>query len=387
MNPARERNLRALAKLMNQQNITSIPVTKKLLNCFDLVITPEENDFLLKLGTKKRTFDEALHISQLLPDSFKILFNEMLSKGLIWTSYAEEGTEYYNLAPILLGWFEIYLSDGQETERKKEFAHRVEELFESWGKLNVFPVRNLWNFKHSKGTAHRRIYSVDKSGNQTIRVQLNRKIDAADTKIYPAQSVFELIEKYGTKNEIAVVHCFCRQWHKMIENSCRFDFPAESCVVIGSLSKYVVNYGIGKYISKKEALELILELQSKGAVHQVYHEREDINLQEIAICNCCWDCCGILGSYNRARLPLHFKSYYLSEISNIKNCTGCKRCVKYCPVEALTMRGKKVALDTGKCIGCGQCELKCEENVFKLCYVERDVILPLRKKVSARIKS
>ena len=203
MTSERYQKLRQLAKLMNQQNITGIPVTRQLLECFDVVITPEENDFLLKMGRERFTFEQAVADSNLTKDDFSNFLTGMLKKGLLWSEYAEDGTEYFKLAPILVGWFEIYLSDGQETDQKKEFARRVDELFKFWGKFNRFPARNLLNMRVGKGTPHKQIFTATKESQEkkSKKVQLNRKVDASDTQIYTAKSVFELIEKYGDKNE------------------------------------------------------------------------------------------------------------------------------------------------------------------------------------------
>ncbi len=383
----REQKLRALAKLMNRQNVSSIPVTKALIDCFDAVITPEENEFLIKLGTEPHTYQQATEKAQIPEEDFPPFFENILKKGLVWEKDCFDGDKRYELAPILLGWFEIYLSNGKETPQQQEFARRVEKLFQSWGNLNRFPIRYLWNLKHQHGEAHKHVATTKSSPTaDSVTVKLNRQINANDTEIYPSKSVFELIEKYGNKNEIAVVHCFCRQWKKMVGDPCRFDYPPESCIVIGKFTKYTVDYGIGRYISKSDAFQLIKRLQKSGAVHQVYYEHEDMSLPEIAICNCCWDCCGVLGSYNRGILPLHFKSYYIAQIENAERCTKCRKCEKYCPVEAIFVEGQQLKIDEQKCIGCGQCELQCPHNVLSLRYLERDVILPLQKKSKARIK-
>jgi len=285
-----------------------------------------------------------------------------------------------------VGWFELFLSDGSEAPEKKEFARRVDELFKSWGKFNVFPIRNIWNYQTDKSRAHRRVVVAQEKGEKKkVVLDVQQPIKTSDTKIYPAPSVRELIEKYGDANKIAVVHCFCRQWRKFLEETCRFDQPSESCIILGDFTKYAVKYGIGRYISKEEALKIIKEVQDKGAVHQVFHEKEDLRLPEIAICNCCWDCCGILGSYNRGLLPMRVKSYYLAQIIDESSCTGCGTCVKYCPTRAASVENKKFRIDEGKCIGCGQCELQCPENVIELIYKEREVTIPLLKKSEVRI--
>lgn len=384
MNKNREKNLRALAKLMNQQNSTSIPVTRALLSCFDSVITPEENEFLLRIGTAPLKFEQARNHYHGSDNEFPAFFLRLLQKGLVWSKQNEEGEEFFELAPILLGWFEVYLSDGDESPSKKEFARRVDELFRSWGKLNSFPIRQLWNLKHKSDTPHKQIYSAAKI-KETVTVKLNRQIEAAETQIFPSHHVKELIERYGERNQIAVVHCFCRQWHKMVDDPCRFNYPGESCIVIGRMTHHVVNYGIGRRLEKQEALDLIDLLRKKGAVHQVYHEREDLSNPEIAICNCCWDCCGVLGSYNRGRLPLALKAHFIAEIVNLENCNGCQLCARFCPTRAMVVLDQKVQFKPELCIGCGQCNLKCPRDVIAMRPLERDVILPLIHKKDARV--
>jgi len=390
MSKERREKLRALAHLMNKQNITSIPVTGELLDCFDQVITPEENYFLLSMGTETLTYEQISSLSDLPEQSFRSFLETILKKGLVWTRINEKEEEAYTLAPILVGWFELYLSDGADTPEKREFARRVDRLFKSWGKFNVYPLRSLWNYhtKH-KSRAHQRVVVPQNLSKKTktIEIDVDQSIKTSDMEIHLTKSVNELIKKYGEKNKIALVHCFCRQWRKFVDESCRFDQPFESCIILGDFTSYVVKYGIARYISKEEALQIIQEVQDKGAIHQVFHEREDLDNPEIAICNCCWDCCGILGSYNRGLLPFRVRSYYYAHITDESLCTGCGTCVKYCPTGAVSVTHKKSQIDTGKCIGCGQCALQCSEGVIGLEYEEREVTLPLLKKSEARLST
>ncbi len=388
MSKERREKLSALARLMNKQNITSIPVTKELLACFDLVITPEENDFLLSMGTDALAYEQISSLSELPEQPFRSFLGTILKKGLVWTRPDGKGEERYILAPILVGWFELYLSDGSDTPEKREFARRVDRLFKSWGKFNVYPLRSVWNYRTKcKSRAHRRVVIPQNPGEKAKKVEIamDQSIKTSDMEIHTARSVGEIIEEYGERNKIALVHCFCRQWKKFVNEYCRFDQPYESCIVLGDFTRYVVKYGIARFISKEEAFEVIQEVQDKGAVHQVFHEREDIGQPEIAICNCCWDCCGILGSYNRGLLPLRVKSYYRAQINVDSLCAGCGICEKYCPTRAVSVTSKKPHIDAEKCIGCGQCKLQCPEGVISLEYKEREVALPLLKKSEARL--
>jgi len=146
-----------------------------------------------------------------------------------------------------------------------------------------------------------------------------------------------------------------------------------------------VDNGGGRFISKEEAAALIRQLEKKGAVHQVFHESEDLNKPEIAICNCCWDCCGVFGSYNRGYMPLQFQSYFEARVIDYLLCNGCEMCADHCPVQAIVVKDGKAEVQKRKCIGCGQCELQCPEGAIDMMPHERLVFLPLRKKSEARI--
>ena len=386
--PDRARSLRKLAELMNTRHKRPFPVTDPLLRCFDVALTPEETEFLIKLGTGPCTLDTAASLSALPADRFRAFFEGLVRKGFLWPQGTRDEREAFALAGIMLGWFEIYLSDGAETPEKREFARRLDDLFKSYKKMNTFPLRNLLNYKARRTEPHQSIVSAasrpERGAGRTIEV--GKTIDAGLMKVYPAGTVEELIEKYGDGNRIAVGHCFCRQYHTMIGEPCRFNHPPHSCISIGDLSRYAVEYGTGRYLSKSEAIALVRELQAKGAVHQIFHKDEDVRNPEIAICNCCWDCCGVFSSYNRGIMPLNLHSYYEARIPDASACNGCGTCAGYCPVQAISMVNDRCRIDAAKCIGCGQCEIQCPEKAVHLVANERTVFLPMRKKSEARIQ-
>ena len=381
----RKQSLRKLANLMNSQNAHSLPVTGHLLKCFDIAITPEETGFLLKVKTKPRSYKQLLKFSELTEEQFTPFINNILKKGLISSQSIKNIKEAYILSPVLVGWFEVYLSGGDESDDRKEFAESFERYFSSRGILNFFPLRNYLNHKFKRSSKPMTRIVLPEKDSPT-KIEVNKKIETEPVNIYPSQSVYELIEKYGDENKVAVIHCFCRQWKKMIGKPCRFNMSGESCIVIGEGTKHAVKHGIGRYISKHEAIDIISDTYKKGAVHQVFHRKEDINLPEIAICNCCWDCCGVLSAYNRGLSALCVKSYYYVEISDSLPCIGCGKCKKQCPVNAVSLKNNKCTIDKEICIGCGQCEAKCPKKLFRMIYKERDVILPMLKKSKARIQ-
>jgi len=389
ISPERKRKLQALARLMNKQSEITFPISGPLLDCFDLVINPEETDFLLKMATEPRTYEQAAAISGMTGTEFKDFFDTLRKKGLVWPQVHKAGGELYTLPPILLGWFELQLCRGEETPDEEAFAKAVDRLFQSWRDLNVFPLRSFQNLLMRRTSPFQSIAAITQpAGTGKKRcLEVNQAVEDAESRIYPTQSVHELIEQYGNEEAIALIHCFCRQWRKMTHESCRLDVPSESCLVLGDFTEYIVKYGFGRYVTKQEALEKVKEAQKAGVVHTVFHERDDTKLPRAAICNCCWDCCGVFGSYNRGILPLHFKCYYIARIPDVSLCTGCGKCEKYCPVNAITVVDGISVIQENKCIGCGQCVFQCPEGTVTLEYYERSVMLPLQKKSEARISS
>lgn len=387
--PHRKKKLKKLARMMNRQNIEGIPITSSLLRCFDIALSDEEVDFLLSMGTAPSNADKLRSLSGKSEGEYKSFLENILRKGFIWIRRDDAGNETFNLAPVMVGWIEIYLSDGKETPESIAFSRSLENYFQSFRRFNIFPLRNLFNLAHrfiSKPL--RTVATIDSEGKSGKKssISVNRTLQPELSSVHPTRSVSELIEKYGDHHNIALMHCLCRQWHRMIDEPCRFDIPSESCMAIGMYTRQIVDYGIGRYITKEEALNILRESQKKGAMHIVFYDREDITLPEIGICSCCWDCCGIIGNYNRGIIPLHLRSHYLAHIPDDSLCTGCGRCEKFCPTAAAKVIEKKAQIDTGKCIGCGQCAFQCPENVIELRSEERDVLLPLQKKGEARIQ-
>jgi len=386
MSPEREKGLRKLVEMMNTRHRRPFPITRPLLDCFDIAITQSELEFLLRMGTEPLSYDKAAALSGMREDDFRPFFQNLGKKGLVWPKAVAGGEDVFVLPGIMLGWFEVFLAGGQETAEKREFARRLDKLFKSYGKMNTFLFRGLMNYKARRMQPHQSVVAIQgPEGAATRTIPVNQSVPTGQVKIYPAKTVQELIEKQADDKSIAAVHCFCRQAHKMIDEPCRFGHPPESCMAIGSLGAHAVKYAGGRALTKSEALALLRELQQKGAVHQVFHENEDVEQAEIAICNCCWDCCGVFGSYNRGIMPLVLKSYFEAQLSDPAVCNACETCVGYCPVQAISMKDGRSNIDCRKCIGCGQCELHCPEHAITLAANERTVMLPLRKRSEARI--
>ena len=193
------------------------------------------------------------------------------------------------------------------------------------------------------------------------------------------------MDRSAADNLICILPCFCRKWHRYAGAPCRFDIPKESCMVVGPFARHVAQMAGGRLISKKEALKALEASAKAGAVHSLFHERDNTGRPETAICSCCWDCCGVLGGFNRGAIPLYYKCHYQAAGPDPALCTGCGKCVKHCPTAAITLSGKKAVIKKDICIGCGQCTLQCPQGAVELVPCQRDVLVPVPKKSHARI--
>jgi ferredoxin len=386
----RKGDLRKLVILMNKQNKRFMPPFDPILKTIDLVITPDELDLLLKMGTDLYSYEQAAALSDMNSEKFNSIFESLKQKAFVGINNTETSEERYTLNPFVVGWFEGQVSYLIGKPEEKEFAQRYMEFFTSLRNRNFFPVRQIMNVigkyapvsNHSVGMVHESKNAKGKSN-----VIIDETIIAPDSKIYPTNSINDMIMEYGSKSIIGQFKaCMCRQMTSKIDNPCRFKMPDDiGCMGFGEGIKPYLKYGYMRQISREEAFDIIQKARDYGAVHSVFHEQDDTKLPQIGLCNCCWDCCGILRSYNMGAVPLRYSCYYMAKITDSSKCKGCGKCAKYCPTAAISVLDKKVVLDIKKCIGCGQCVHQCARFVVELIENKRTAFLPMLKKSEARI--
>jgi Pyruvate/2-oxoacid:ferredoxin oxidoreductase delta subunit len=389
MTSEHRKKLKTLAKLMNKKNELPVPIARGVLELMGLAALPEDVDFLLRLGIKPHTTEHAMTKTGKPEAQAGIYLETLVKKGWIWPYVFEDGAKGYELLPIVVGWLELQLCHGRETAREKVFAQKVDEVFSSMRKLNLFPLRNLSRFLISKllkpyqsiGAIH-----PPDEPSQVRKIAVNRALAVSTAAVQPTQYVSELVDRHGNDKSIAIVHCFCRQWRRLVNEPCRFDIRPETCMVVGPTAKRIADYDFGRMIEKKEALDILDEVSKAGALHTMFHERDDTRLPHVAICNCCWDCCGLYGGFNRGLFPLYFQSYYEARVKDSEACKGCEKCVRHCPTGAIVRGEHNVALTQEKCIGCGQCALQCPANSIELIPNRRNVLVPVPKLSEARLR-
>jgi len=166
-----------------------------------------------------------------------------------------------------------------------------------------------------------------------------------------------IIKKIDT---IAVAECICRKGKKIMGKGC--DKPIEACFMFGSMARFYIENNLGRQVDFEEAIEILRKAQDAGLVTQPSTAQNPGGM-----CNCCGDCCSVLGAVKKYPKPAEFVfSNYQASI-NEENCTGCEICLDRCQMEAITMNKDGIAqVDLDRCIGCGLCVTKCPSEAISL---------------------
>ncbi|TFF88041.1 MAG: 4Fe-4S dicluster domain-containing protein [Promethearchaeota archaeon] len=389
MNKKRKNKLKKVAHICNKQAKFTLPTfIDALIKAFDVVLSDDEIDFLLKIDTDKLSSNNLKERLELPDKKFSEIFNGLIQKGVIWSEELENETLYY-IPPMMLGWFEMSFHGDKITSEKENFSNQITKYFETFRKFNMPIIRALINIWIKLRPPMSEIASVKVKKTEEKTIDIGESLEASDSRVFTPKNVNKLIEQYGDKGRIAVTNCLCRQNWEIQGEPCRLGLPLEAHLWLGKVADHVLKYKLGKEITKEEALELIEECNKKGGINHIWHNNMDLEEPEIAICNCCWDCCASIGNWNRGMMPIRLKTSYLSIIPDESKCVGCGTCIEFCPTEAISLKDEKAVHKDKLCIGCGQCYLQCPEGAVELIPMERMVFLPLKKKSKweERIKS
>jgi NAD-dependent dihydropyrimidine dehydrogenase PreA subunit len=308
---------------------TGFPTTEKGIEMRILkrLFTEEEAEFFLHLSPLLQTPEEAATQLGTELEPTEALMEKMARKGLLFRQRKGESVRYAAV-PYVIGIFEFQLN-----RLDKALASDMDAYFET--------------------AAGQTLQSFKTPLMRTIPI--NRDI-AVEWPIAPYEDALGIIEQQKT---IAVAPCICRTWMGLLGKAC--DKPLETCFLFGSHADYYVENGMGRYISKEEAKDIVRHNEEVGLVMQPF------NSQKVGgMCSCCGDCCGMLRALKKQPAPAAaVQSNYFAQVDK-EACIGCGICVERCQMEAVKVEEDKAVVQLERCIGCGLCVTTCEEGAMSL---------------------
>jgi len=310
------------------------------------LFTPQEAEIALQLSMipepveriHKRVRKTGMSIEEL-----ENILDEMVRKGSIMPS-GEGDKKLYGNAPLAVGMYEF-----QVDRLSKEFAQDwLQYLDEAY-------AREMYK----TGINQLRTIPVEKS------IPIPEKYQVSDY-----DSVRQIIEDSGEK--FGVANCICRQAKDLVGEHCTKTDLRETCLLLSSdVAEYYTNVGIGRSITKEEALDILEKAQEAGLILQPLN-----SMRPEAICCCCGDCCGIFVSLKKFPRPAdYYATNYYAEVDP-ELCTGCQTCVERCQLDAPFMNNGTATINLDRCIGCGNCVVTCESNAVQLKKKEVETLPP-----------
>lgn len=194
-------------------------------------------------------------------------------------------------------------------------------------------------------------------------IPINRAL-VTQWPIAPYEDALGIVESHDV---FAVTPCVCRTWRKLSDKGCAK--PVEACLQLGSSAHHFIDQGIGRFISREDAKEMIKTSAEAGLVLQPF------NSQKIGtICSCCGDCCAMLRSLKKQPVPAAaVQSNYYAEV-DAEDCSGCETCLDRCQMEAIDMVDEIAEINLDRCIGCGLCVSTCETDAVHLVKKSDDLL-------------
>ena len=177
----------------------------------------------------------------------------------------------------------------------------------------------------------------------------------AEMKIMPYEAAEEII---GKQSKIVVAPCICRKEHNLVGDGC--NKLMEACLIFGSGAYYYEQNGLGRTITKQEALDIVSQAMDSGLVLQPGNAQVPAN-----ICMCCGCCCQVLRNLNRLDTPAKAVASNYFAVVDEENCTACGVCEERCQMAAIDIEDT-ASVNLDRCIGCGLCVPTCDYDAIRL---------------------
>ncbi|TFH06400.1 MAG: 4Fe-4S dicluster domain-containing protein [Spirochaetales bacterium] len=260
------------------------------------------------------------------------LLSGLVAKGAISAGITRVGkrrVRTYGLAPLVVGMFEFQV-DKLTPEYVKDFHEYMDEGFRE----SIMGART----------------------GQMRTVPIRAELSSARS-VAPYNDIRSYVAEHP--GPFGVINCVCRQSAEVMGEACTTSSSHETCLMIGHVP------GHARRLDREGVLEILDRAEREG------HVLQPQNSQTPAfICCCCTDCCEVLRNARKLPRPADAMPTAFRAQVDESLCTGCRVCVKRCPMEAISTVERRATVNEGRCIGCGLCASTCPESAIDLMQME-----------------
>lgn len=325
-----------------------LPWSDELHAIVKALFSEEEAEVFIRLPYVFADLKKIQKITKLPESRLEKILSGLCEKGLVVDIWARD-RYHYMPSPIIVGIFEFTMMRTGRDAKPHEWGPLFHRFFENGG---AFYQANMG---HGETMAPARVYPhVDAIHSSQV------------SQILDYESVMHVVDSTDT---CAVGLCSCRH-EKLHAGVKQCDLPLETCTSFGFGADYLIRHNMAREISKSEMKDIMALSREKGLVFC----GDNVQRNPTFICQCCSCCCNLLLGISKHGYPnTVVTSSYIATVDQA-GCTGCSKCEKACPVDAITMQASSTAGAPGKtavvsgefCLGCGVCTLSCSNGSITL---------------------
>lgn len=334
------------------------PPSETLYKILGILFSEKEAALVAQLPIKPFDAKMAARIWKTDEAAAEGVLQQLASRAVLLDMETETGREYM-LPPPMAGFFEFALMrTRQDVDQKllSEMLHQYLNVEEDFVKELFF----------STETRLGRVF-----------VQEGVLTNQNEVHILDFERASHIIK---SASHIGISMCYCR--HKMEHLGSACDAPMDICMTFNNTADSLIRHEYARRVDASEGIELLHQAYEHNLVQCGENVRENVSF----ICNCCGCCCEALVAAKKFGM-LHpvVTTNFIPKV-DLDGCTGCGRCAKVCPIEAIEMQAmssqgiterEKPKINEEICLGCGVCVRSCSKKYIGLQERKEKVITPV----------
>jgi len=335
------------------------PPSETLYKILSILFNEKEAELVSQLPIKPFTIKTASRIWKLNVVNTQKVLDELVGRAILLDS-EHNGIKKYVLPPPMAGFFEFSMMRVRHDLDQKLLS----ELFYQYLNIEEDFVKDLF------------LGSETLLGRTFVQEEVLSKDNLVSILDYEKASHIIKSTSY-----IGISMCYCRHKREHLGKAC--DAPMDICMTFNNVAKSLIRHNYARRVEASECMELL----GKAYEYNLVQCGENVKNSVSFICNCCGCCCEFLVTAKKFGIlhPVQTTSF-IPKIDE-DNCSGCGKCVKLCPIEAIewvsnddgtnSKSGRKLRINEEICLGCGICVRACSNKSITLERREEQIITPV----------